>query len=169
MLKNKIHNILFIILPFIIAIPLHFIYTYIPFPLLAIYAPIKESVFEHIKLTFTPIIITYLLLYFLNKKLINKEKYLSSLIISIITSIVSMLVLYYICFSIFQKDIVIVSILTLLIATFIGQILGTYTYKKDVKWSIDISIYTLLTLTLVLLLLTINPPNTDFFIDKSSK
>ena len=116
MQKNKLQTILFIITPFLIAFPAHFLYQYINFPLFAIYFPINESIFEHTKLTFTPIIITYLIFFFLNKKTINKEKYLSSLIISITTSITSMLSIYYISFSIFQKEIVIVSILCLFIA-----------------------------------------------------
>ena len=167
MLKNKLQTILFIITPFIIAFPAHFLYSITPFPLFGIYFPIKESVFEHTKLIFTPYIITYLIFYLKNRKNINVEKYLSTLIISITSSLVTMLSAYYIFFFIFKKDIIFISILCLFIAIVSSGLLSMYTYKKNIKWSKEISIYVLITMTLTLLLLTINPPNINFFIDKS--
>jgi hypothetical protein len=167
MFKSKLQIITFINIPFIIAFPAHFLYSLIPFPLFGIYFPTKESIFEHTKLIFTPYIITYLIFYLKNRKSINLETYLSSLIISIASSLVTMLASYYIFFSIFKKDIVFVSILCLLIAITLSGILSIYTYKKNINWSKEISLYILITMTFTLLLLTINPPYTDFFIDKS--
>ena len=62
---------------------------------------------------------------------------------------------------------VIASISCLLIATTLGQLLGMYINKKEITWSIDLSVYILITLTFALLIMTTNPPNSEFFIDKS--
>lgn len=165
--KNKIYKLLFLLLPFILAIPFHFLYNIISFPLLAIYFPISESVFEHTKLTFTPFILTYLLFYILFHKKIDKTKFLSSLIISIGIALVCMLSLYYLFNLFINKDITILNILSLLVATILAQCTSIYTYKKDVKWSKEISIYALLTITMILLNFTVAPPYLDFFMDFS--
>lgn len=166
MKKNKIYKITFILLPFLLAFPLHFIFEYIKFPPLTIYAPTNESVFEHTKLTFTPVIITYLIFFFVWRKSINKQKYLSSLIISISISTITMLTLYYSYYAIARTDITFLSILSLLVASVLGQIISILSYKKDIKWSIEISIYSLITMTVIFLILTINPPYLPFFFDK---
>lgn len=166
MKKRTIYKILFILLPFLLAFPFHFLYEYIQFPLFSIYFPVNESVFEHVKLTFTPIIITYLIFFFLSKRKLDKQKLLSSLIISIVISTVSMLMLYYIFFEITKKDIMFLSILSLFISIILGQIIGMLTYNKGIKWSIEISIYTLITLTVLLTIFTVSPPNLPFFFDK---
>ena len=168
MLKNKLQFILFLSMPFLIAIPAHFLYELLPFPLFAIYFPINESIFEHIKLIFTPIIITYLIFYLFKKKNIDLDKYLSSLIISIFSSLVIMLLTYYLSYSILKKDIVIISILCLFISIISSQYLSLYTYQKNIKWSKEISIYVILTFTFTLLILTVNPPSTPFFKSHSS-
>ena len=62
MSKKNIYKITFILAPFILAFAFHFLYEYISFPLFAIYSPVNESVFEHIKLTFTPFILNFLIL-----------------------------------------------------------------------------------------------------------
>ena len=165
--KNKIYKSLFIVLPFILAIPAHFLYNFISFPLLAIYFPINESIFEHTKLTFTPIIITYLIFYMFFKKRINKTTFLSSLIIAITSSTTIMLILYYSFDFFLNKDITILNILSLLISTIASQLLSIHAYKKDIKWSKEISIYILLTITMISINFTVAPPYLDFFKDLS--
>lgn len=165
--KAKIYKLIFILLPFLMAFPFHFLFDLIPFPPFAIYFPINESVFEHTKLTFTPFILTYLLFYILNHKKIDKTKFLSSLIISTTTATITMLTFYYI-FNLFtNKDITLLNILSLFIGVLFSQILAIFTYKKDIKWSKEISIYALLTITFMFLTLTTNPPSIDFFKDLS--
>lgn len=166
MKKRTIYKTLFILLPFLLAFPFHFVYEYIQFPLFSIYFPVNESIFEHIKLTFTPIIITYLIFFFLSKRALDKQKLLSSLIISIIISTFFMLTLYYIFFTITKKDIMILSILSLFIAILLGQIIGMFVYNKGIKWSTETSIYALITVTVLLTIFTLSPPNLPFFFDK---
>ena len=153
-------------MPFILAFALHFLYEYVSFPLFAIYAPVNESIFEHTKLTFTPIIITFLVFYILKRKDVNKEKALASLIISISISLVTMLTIYYTYHIFTEKDLTLINILALLIATSLSQFIALYTYKKGIKWSKEISIYSLLTMTAIFLIFTVNPPLLSFFYDK---
>lgn len=168
MKKKKIYKIIFIILPFILSCLFHFIYDLVPFPLFAIYFPVNESIFEHTKLTFTPLIITYLIFYFILKNKLDLKRYYSSLIISISISLVSMLALFY-SYKIFTgEDIALLNILALLMGLVIGQLVSIYTYNKKIYWSIDISIFCLLTMTTIFLILTINPPLLEFFCDKTT-
>lgn len=163
--KNKILKTLFIFLPFLLAFPFHFVYDYIKFPFFAIYFPVNESIFEHTKLLFTSLIISYLIYYFIYKKQIDKTKYLSSLLVSILISITSMLMFYYIFKLITGKEIMFLAILSLLLGITIGQIVSKIMYKKNIKWSKEISLYSLITITLVYLLFTVNPPYLEFFYD----
>lgn len=165
--KTKIYKYIFIILPFLMAFPFHFLFQLIPFPPFAIYFPINESVFEHTKLTFTPLILTYLIFYIFNYKKIDKTKFLSTLIISIATATITMLSFYYLFNLIANKDITILNILSLFIAIISSQILAIFTYKKNVKWSKEISIYALLTITFMFLIFTTTPPQINFFKDLS--
>lgn len=169
MFKNKLNFSVFLILPFLISFVAHFLYSIIPFPLFAIYFPINESIFEHTKLTFTPIILTYLFFYIKFRKNFNMKKFLSSMIISISLTLVTMLSLYYITQLVFKKEIVLVSILCLLTAIIVGQLIAIYTYNSNIEWSIDLSIYILITVTFTLLILTIHPPALNFFTDPSLK
>ena len=168
MKKKTIYKLIFITLPFVLAFPFHFIYEFIPFPLFSIYFPVNESVFEHIKLTFTPLILTYLFFYLLKRKNIDLKRYFSSLIISISIAFVTMLTIFY-GYKIFtDKDITIINILSLFIGLSLGQIISIYSYKKGIRWSIDVSVFSLITITLIFLIFTVNPPKLDFFFDKNS-
>jgi len=164
--NKKLLKLIFIISPFFLAFIAHFLYKFIPFPIFSIYFPINESIFEHTKLVFTPFIITYLIFYLIYKKQIDKKTYLSSLIISISTSLVLMLSFYYLFKLILNKEVMIFSILSLLIGTIISQIIAIICYKKRIHWSIEISIYALITITVLFLILTLNPPYLEFFYDK---
>ena len=165
LIKNAfLCNIIFIILT---ATLFHFLFDIFNKPIfLAAFLPVNESIFEHTKLLFTPTIITFIIFYFfICKRKINKEKALSSLIISISFSIITMLSLYYLTQLFFTKEMMIVNILILFIGTVAGQILALLTYKKDIKWSKEISIYSLITMTVIFLIFTLNPPYLDFFYD----
>lgn len=149
------------------AVPFHFLFDLIPFPPFAIYFPVNESIFEHTKLTFTPFILTYLIFYIFNRKKIDKTKFLSSLIIAISSASITMLAFYYLFNLIANKDITFLNILSLFIGVVVSQALAIFTYKKDIKWSKEISIYTLITITVIFLIFTVNPPYLDFFKDLS--
>jgi len=166
-MNNKIYKIGFLVLPFILSFLVNYLYQLIPFPLFAIYSPISESIFEHTKLVFTPLILTYLIFFFLKRKEINLKTYLSSLIISIGIGITSMLAMYYF-FDLFFIDVpAFLNIALLLVSLAISQFIAMQTYKKGISWSIEISIYSLITMTVLLIILTINPPYLEFFIDNS--
>ena len=167
LMNKKIIKFGFLLTPFVLAFLVNYLFNLIPFPLFAIYSPVNESIFEHIKLVFTPLILTYLIFYLLFKNNINLKAYLSSLIISIGIGIISMLAIYYFFTLFFYEVPGLINILLLLISLVISQYIASYTYKKGIYWSIDISIFSLITMTVLLLILTINPPYLNFFIDNS--
>ena len=167
LMNKKLIKLGFLFFPFILSFLVNYLYQLIPFPIFTIYSPINESIFEHTKLVFTPLILTYLIFYFLFKNKINLKTYLSSLIISIAIGIISMLAIYYFFTLFFYEVPALINILLLLISLVFSQYIASYTYKRGISWSIEISIYSLITMTVLLILLTINPPYLEFFIDNS--
>lgn len=164
-MKKKIIKALFILLPFLLAFPFHFVYQYIKFPLFAIYFPVNESVFEHTKLIFTPLIITYLIYILIYHRNINKTQFLSELLISILAGVTSMLTLYYTFKLIVRKEVMFLSILSLFLATIISQLISIYMHKRNIRFSKEISIFSLITITFLYIIFTTNPPNLEFFYD----
>lgn len=64
---KKYLKLITIILCFILAFPTHFIYKLLPGTFTAIFFPINESIFEHMKILFTSILVTNMLMYYFFK------------------------------------------------------------------------------------------------------
>ena len=166
-MKKKLLLISFILLPILFAFITHSLYEILPFPLLVIYFPINESIFEHLKLTFTPLIFTYLIYYLFFRISIDKARFLTSLNLSIITSSITMLILYYIYKQITKEDLIYINITITIICIIIGQFIGLFSYKFNYSWKEEISIMVLLLITTIYLFLTLNPPHLKFFLDET--
>lgn len=80
-----------------------------------------------------------------------------------------MLSMYYLYKLIFVQEIMILSILSLFIGLLLGQLISIYTYKKGISFSKEISIYSLITITVIFLIFTLNPPRLNFFLDKEKQ
>ena len=71
---------------------LHFLYDVLPTPLTALISPINESVWEHLKLLFWPMLVGAL---FLSRKKENKERFWSAFFIALLAAPALLLLSFY--------------------------------------------------------------------------
>ena len=71
---------------------LHFLFDWIPTPLTALISPINESVWEHLKLLFWPMLAGAV---FLSRKAQNKERFWSSFFIALLATPALLLAIFY--------------------------------------------------------------------------
>lgn len=92
-MKKK--NIIESIVIFIISVLSHFTYDIIKMPILSIFFPVNESIFEHMKLIITPVLIYTLgkYLYYKYKNMNTDNMFLASVISSIL-GIIGYLIVY---------------------------------------------------------------------------
>ena len=163
MRKIKIIGIFVI---FILSIISHFMYKWIPNSMFSIIFPVNESIWEHMKLIGTPVLIFSLFEYILYKrKNIYFNNFVLSYAISIIIGIISYLILYLPIHYIFGHSTV-YAIILLFIIFIIIQIISYYIMNyKEIKYSNTIGIIVIILLYIVLGYLTYNPIEIDIFYD----
>ena len=164
-IKFEIFSIIFI---FILGIILHFTYTLSNNnPLIGIFSSVNESTWEHLKLLFYPYIIIIIIgtIYF-------KDSYPNYLCIKtkgLIISLLFIIIFYYTYTGILGHDITFLNISSFLIAIIIEEY---HTYKqintnKSCPKIIPITI--LLSLFIIFLIFTFNPPKINIFKDPQTK
>ena len=128
--------------------------------------PVNESIWEHMKLITTPVLIFSLFEYILYKrKNIYFNNFVLSYAISIIIGIISYLILYLPIHYIFGHSTV-YAIILLFIIFIIIQIISYYIMNyKEIKYSNTIGIIVIILLYIVLGYLTYNPIEIDIFYD----
>lgn len=170
--KKLKKNIFFsTIILFLLGTGFHFIYNLLNKAfIVGLIAPVNESVFEHLKLAIFPIFIWWTMFYLIKKDkyVIDKGRWFLGCFISIIISAITILSIYYFVNCGLGKSIIIVDILSLYVALFLGQFTGYHVYKyiKEIDFLIAIG---LVTITLIMaIVLTINPPRLPLFEDENT-
>ena len=131
--KKKL-KILGIMLAFGICFPLHFLYDKFPSFITSIFAPVNESILEHMKILFGSIILSGVIqkvIILIKKEKINNICF--SNFVAAISSIPIFLVMFLPIYSIIGENIIItifIMLLTIIIAEFISYIIMN---KKDFK------------------------------------
>lgn len=170
-MKNKISLKKFEIIStiFIIAIGalLHFTFEWSNNnPIIGTFSAVNESVWEHLKILFFPMLVTTIIGYFYYKDIPN---YLCSKTKGILLSLSFIIVFFYTYTGIIGTHFAIVDIISFIVAIIIGEI---YTYKK-IKSNIPcnnlISIITLIILTFSFIIFTFKTPHIEIFKDPSTK
>lgn len=167
-LKNT--RIISVIIIFILCFIFHFVYELLPCTLTAIFFPVNESIWEHVKMIYTAIIfngfIDYLIL---KKKNINFNNFTTSLFVSGITTIPIFLIMYLPIYNLIGPKFVI-NILIMLIAIIISQIISYYILKSKESNKINfISLLLIMASFVVFAYLTYHPPKTKLFYDTQHK
>ena len=131
-MKTKIKFIILnSILVFFIAFLGHFIYEISENNIFAIFFPVNESIWEHMKLLFTPYIIDILIIYLISKKFnIVYHNFLFSALFSATFSIFLYLTIYLPIYNIFGHN-SIFAIILMYIVIFISQLFQIYILKKE--------------------------------------
>ena len=144
----------------------HFLYEWFPNPLFAIFFPVNESVWEHMKMLFTTIliysVIEYLLLY---KFKINTNNFMLSSFIIAIIAIPIFLALYLP----FHYTIGHNMVITIIIMTITFIIIEIISYKllnlKPIKYSNFMAILLIIASYIMFGYFTYNPLTYDLFFD----
>ncbi len=148
---------------------LHFTFELSGFnPIVGTFSAVNESVWEHLKLGFWPI----LLLTIIEYKFIIKQtnNFFLGKMVSAFTIILVIPVIFYSYTSITGESIFLIDILSFFVAVIIGQILSykILTYKQLPEYSKWISLLALAILAIIFIVFTFYPPNLPPFQDPIS-
>ena len=133
-------------------------------PLGAIVA-VNESVWEHLKLVYWPLVFFSIIEYFSLKGKVNN--FVLSKLTAIIIAETTILVTFYSYTAIIGTEILIVDILSFIIAISLGY-LASYKllkFKKTPKWTTIISVLAMIFLGIIFVLFTYFPPEIPLFQD----
>jgi hypothetical protein len=148
----------------------HFLYSWLPNSVFSILFPVNESIWEHMKLIATPVLIFSIFEYIIYKrKDISFNNFLFSYAISIILGIIIYLTIYLPIDYIFGHS-AIVAISLLFIVFIIIEIISYYimNYRK-IKYSNVIGIGIIILLYIAFGYLTYNPIEINLFYDSQKK
>ena len=162
----KIIKIFMVIMTFIISFPIHFIYELYPSYITSILFPVNESIWEHMKIFYTAIVISSVVEYFLYKLFRIKT---NNFIINIPLTSIFCIVIYLIIYSIINLFIshnFIITIMLMLFVYFLGDILSYYLLNmKEIPNQKELGICLILLSYIIFTHLTYYPLNIDLFID----
>ncbi|MEJ2242112.1 MAG: DUF6512 family protein [Candidatus Bathyarchaeota archaeon] len=148
---------------------LHFTFEISGFnPIVGAFSAVNESVWEHLKLGFWPILLLTLIEYRLIKKQTNN--FFLGKAISALTIITVIPIIFYLYTSFTGESIFLIDISSFFIAVIIGQILSylTIIHKKLSKNLELISITLLIIMAILFIVFTFYPPNLPPFQDPIS-
>ena len=159
-------TIINIIITFILAFLCHFLYEWFPNPIFSIFFPVNESIWEHMKMLYTTILLNGIIEYFILKKfnISHNNLCLTTYLKSIIAIPIYLLLFLPIFYCIGENMIVAISIMLITII-----IVNIIAYKlinlEEIKNQKIISLI-LITITYIIMgILTYNAPHTQLFLD----
>lgn len=153
-------------LTFLLCFITHFLYDWFPSPFTALFFPVNESIWEHMKMLYTTILLYGILEYFIVWiKKISIHNFLISLFLKAFLSIPIYLIIYLpIYFMIGEK--MIVSILLLVIVLWIVNFIG---YKieslREIKYGNAVATIFIILGFVLMGYFTYNPPRNFLFLD----
>lgn len=154
------------IIMFIISFGVHFIYNILPNNIFAIFFPVNESIWEHMKMLYTTVLLSSIIEYLLMKK--NNIEYHNFLLITYLKSIL-IIPIYLIMFLPIYYNIgenMFVAIAIMLISMVIVNIIGYHLFQtNDVKYQKIITILLIILTYTIMGILTFNAPRMDIFFD----
>ena len=166
--KSILWSVIFI---FSVGALLHMIYDFTnENPIVALFAPVNESIWEHTKMVVLPSFIWYMGAYFIIKRF-NKQMasmYLGCGLAAMIISIIFIPLLYYFYTGAFGIQSMIIDILILLAAAALGALFSLFLFKyqkKIVNAYITISIFIII--FIIYGYFTLYPPGIPLFDDVS--
>lgn len=161
----KIYKIISIIGVFLLAFPFHFLYDWFPNAIFSIFFPVNESIWEHMKLIYTSILLYEIIEYIIFK--IKNIKVNNFIFASILVSIISIPIYLIIFLPIYYKigENMFISLTIMLITIIIIQNIKfkLFSYKK-LKLEI-FGIILIITTYIIMGILTYYPQHFNLFFD----
>ena len=163
-------KIIGVFLIFIFSFVSHFMYEWFPNTLFSILFPVNESIWEHMKLIVTPVLIFSLIEYIVYKrKNISYNNFILSYAISMILGIIIYLIIYLPIDYIFGHS-MIFAISLLFVIFIIVEIISYYIMNyREIRYSNAIGIILIIFMYVVFGYLTYNPIENDLFYDTQKK
>lgn len=153
---------------FLIGSVMHFLYDILwENPIVGLFVPVNESIWEHSKLVLWPVILWWGLYYCFrgNSYNISKTKWFTAALFSLVTALISMPMLYYFYTEAFGVQILWIDIIILLISLILGQLLGLHCYRHEIEFSLKIVMIFLGIICLLFFLFTFFPPHIPWLQD----
>ena len=167
--EDKLKNTQLIVILFslILGTLLHFTYEWSGNNLfVGSFSAVNESIWEHLKLVFYPMLIAMIIEYFFIKKDVNN--YIEAKTIGIFTAIFFIIVSFYTYSGIIGTSIIIIDILIFIISIILGEYVAYRLMKRDDESTVlttSLSIIILLFLLLCFIIFTYIPPEVNLFRD----
>ena len=154
------------LITFLLCFLTHFIYDLLPNPLFAIFFPVNESIWEHMKMLYTTILLYGLGEYFvLKKKKINHHNFTLTLFLKAFLSIPIYLALYLPIFYNFGEN-MFINFTILIITIFIVNLIGYFLLNlRPFKYQKIIGVILIIFLYVIMIYLTYKPLKNDLFFD----
>lgn len=126
------YHLIGIVVLSMVASPLHFIYEWLGENIvIGMFAPISESVWEHMKLSFWPTLVWWAVGYFLYRKKLNLDarRWFFASFFALLLTPLMVIGTFYTMEAGFGIESLIVDIITLFIAIAIGQLVAIHVYR----------------------------------------
>lgn len=129
--------------------------------IVGLFTPVNESIWEHLKLLFFPMVISLIIGYFYVGK--DYENYLCAKTLGIIVSMIFIVVFFYTYFGVVGKNIDFINISLFFVAVILGQYMS-YRNIFSVKFCNNkkVIIY-LIIMTILFMYFSFNPPDIGLF------
>ena len=157
------------VITFLLCFVTHFAYEFFSNPLFSVFFPVNESIWEHMKMIYTTVLLYGIIEYFLLKKYdYHKDNFILTIFTKSIINIPIFLIMYLPIISIFKEN-MIVTFIILFISILITNIIGFKIYKKPIKYQKIIAIILIIITYIGFTYLTYNPIKNDLFYDQENK
>lgn len=144
----------------------HFVYDKFPNDLTALFFPVNESIWEHMKMLFTTFILFHTLeLIYLYYKKIDTNNYLLGMFISALISIPIYLIMYLPIYYTIGENMIITFIILFTTIAIVEYIYYKIINKEHFKHGGIIAIAGIIIAYIIFGILTYNPPKYDLFFD----
>lgn len=151
---------------FVLCFLTHFLYNWFPNVLFSIFFPVNESIWEHMKMMTSSILIWSILEYFLFKKYrINHNNFYLSLFLEVSLSIIIFLIIYLPIYH-FTGSVFILNIVVLFISLYFVNVISYYILNFSPFHKEVLGVVGIILLYIIFGILTYNPPYNYIFFDK---
>lgn len=149
---------------------MHFLYDWTgKLTVVGIFAPVNESIWEHLKLTFWPMVLWWFAWYFISgrKYAVSREKWFPSAAASIIACPLVILAFFYTYTGAFGIESLALDIFSMILGITLGQFLALhiYVYSAFNRFAVCTSVILLIFLAAAFTLFTFAPPHIPLFLD----
>jgi hypothetical protein len=158
---------------FIIGSLMHFAYDWSgESTIVGIFTPVNESIWEHLKMTFWPMLIWWFIGYFiLNKRItISVHQWFVSCSVAEIVCLLVIVSFYYTYTGAFGIESLILDIFSLFLGIALGQLIALHIYKygKNSNYFFQYAIAILVLMALAFTIFTFYPPQIPLFMDSTT-